>query len=94
VFLKVDSLIYSIDAADNVNMDMKLNCATAPVATSPHSVLDGRKMAQQLSWGAQNPGHPNPYAAVNVGANDKQIAFKVSMAYSELALAIGVEAPP
>ena len=28
VFKKVDSLTYAIDAADKVNMDMKLNCAT------------------------------------------------------------------
>jgi hypothetical protein len=92
VFLKVNSLIYTIDAADNVNLDMKLNCATAADAASLRTVLDGLKMAQQLSWGTQNPGHPNPYTAMNVDVNDKQIGLKISMAYSELALA-GVNAP-
>jgi hypothetical protein len=93
VFGKVNSLIYTIDAADNVNLDMKLNCATAADAASLRTVLDGLKMAQQLSWGTQNPGLPNPYTAMNVDANDKQIGLKVSMAYSELTLAGGVSAP-
>ncbi|MGO8786729.1 MAG: hypothetical protein ACLQVL_05015 [Terriglobia bacterium] len=93
VFQKVDSLTYSIDAADKVNLDMKLNCATAADATTLRQVLDGLKMAQQLAWSAQNPGHENPYSAMNVDLRDKQIGLKMSMAYSELTLASGVGAP-
>ena len=48
VFQKVDSLTYTIDAADNVNLDMKLNCSTPADATTLRQVLDGLKMAQQL----------------------------------------------
>jgi hypothetical protein len=93
VFLKVDSLTYTIDAANNVNVAMKLNCATPADAASLRQVLDGLKMAQQLAWTAQNPGHPNPYTAMNVDVHDKQIDLKMSMAYSELTLAGGVGAP-
>ena len=93
VFQKVDSLTYSIDAADKVNLDMKLNCATAADAATLRQVLDGLKMAQQLAWSAQNPGHENPYSAMNVDVRDKQIGLKMSMAYSELTLASGVGAP-
>jgi hypothetical protein len=50
-------------------------------------------MAQQLAWSAQNPGHPNPYAAMNVDILDKQIGLQISMAYSELTLASGVGVP-
>jgi hypothetical protein len=50
-------------------------------------------MVQQLAWTAQNPGHPNPYTAMNVDLRDKQIGLQISMAYSELTLASGVGAP-
>lgn len=93
VFQKVDSLTYSIDAADKVNLDMKLNCATAADATTLRQVLDGLKMAQQLAWSAQNPGHANPYSAMNVDVHDRQIGLQISMEYSELTLASGVGAP-
>ena len=93
VFQKVDSLTYTIDAADQVNLDLKLNCATPADASTLRQVMDGLKMAQQLAWSAQNPGHPNPYTAMNVDLHDKQLGLKISMAYSELTLASGVGAP-
>jgi hypothetical protein len=93
VFEKVDSLTYSIDAADKVNLDIKLNCATPSDAATLRQVLDGLKMVQQLAWTAQNPGHPNPYAAMNVDVHDKQIGLQIAMAYSELTLASGVGSP-
>jgi len=93
VFQKVDSLTYSIDAADKVNMDIKLNCATPTDAATLRQVLDGVKMAQQLAWQVQNPGHANPYTAMNVDAHDTQIGLKITMDYSALTLASGVGAP-
>jgi len=93
VFLKVDSLTYTIDAKDKVNLDLKLNCASPTDATTLRQVLDGLKMAQQLAWEAQNPGHPNPYTSMNVDSHDKQIGLQITMAYSELTLASGVGAP-
>ena len=93
VLQKVDSLTYSIDAADKVNMDIKLNCATPTDAATLRQVLDGVKMAQQLAWQIQNPGHANPYTAMNVDAHDTQIGLKITMDYSALTLASGVGAP-
>jgi len=92
VFQKVDSLTYTIEVADNVNLNMKLNCATPADAASLRQVLDGLKMAQQLAWTAQNPGHPNPYSAMNVEVHNQQIGLKVTMAYGDLTLAGGVGA--
>jgi hypothetical protein len=93
VFQKVDSLTYTISAEDKVNLDLKMNCTTPEDADSLHHVLDGLKMAQQLSWDAQNPGHANPYSSMNVSVREKQIGLKVTMEYSELTLASGVGAP-
>jgi hypothetical protein len=92
VFQKVDSLTYSIDAADKVNLDIKLNCATPTDAATLRQVLDGVKMAQQLAWQGQNPGHASPYAAMTVDAHDTQIALKITMDYSVLTIASGVGA--
>ena len=93
VFEKVDSLTYSIDMADKVGLDMKLDCATPEDARTLQALLEGLKTVQQLSWSAQNPGRANPYAAMNVDAHDKLIDLKITMAYSELALAGGVGTP-
>ena len=93
VFQKVDSLTYSINATDQVNLDLKLNCATPEDAATLRQVLDGLKMAQQLAWSAQNPGRPNPYTSMNVDVHEKQIGLQITMAYSELTLASGVSAP-
>ena len=90
VFQKVDSLTYDIDVADKVNMNIKMNCSTAQDASTLRQVLDGLKMAQQLTWAQQNPGHPNPYEAMNVDVHDKQIALQITMPFSDLALAGGV----
>jgi len=93
VFQKVDSLTYTINATDKVNLDLKLNCSTPADAATLRQVLDGLKMAQQLAWDAQNPGHPNPYTSMNVDNHDRQIGLQIAMAYSELTLTSGVGSP-
>jgi hypothetical protein len=94
VFEKVESLTYSIDAADKINMDLKLNCTTADDANTLRTVMEGVKMAQQLSWQAQNPSRANPYQAMNVSVSGSQIAMQIAMAYSDLQLASGVGVSP
>jgi len=89
VFSGVDSLTYTIEAASQVNLSMKLNCKTANDAATLRQILDGLKMAQQLSWATQNPGKANPYAAMDVDLHQQQIGLKISMDYSQLALAAG-----
>ena len=92
VFEKVDSLIYSIDAADKVNLDMKLNCTAPEDAATLRQVLEGLKMAQQLAWQAQNAGRANPYEAMNVSLDGKQVALQITLGYAELQLTSGVGA--
>ena len=92
VFEKVESLTYSIDAADKASLDLNLNCATAEDAATLRQLLDGLKMAQQLAWQAQNPGRDNPYQSMNVSLNDKQVGLQLTMAYSQLQLASGIGA--
>jgi ferredoxin len=93
VFEKVDSLTYSIDPADKLEMDLKLQCVSQQDAATLRQILDGVRMAQQLAWQFQNPGRPNPYAAVNVDQHDTRIDLNLKMDYSALALVNGVTAP-
>jgi len=92
VFEKVDSLTYTIDAADKASLDMKLNCTTAEDAATLRQLLDGLKMAQQLAWQSQNPGRDNPYESMTVAASDKQVGLQLTMAYTQLQLASGIGA--
>jgi hypothetical protein len=93
VFEKVDSLTYAIDIGDKVNLNVKMNCQTAQDATTLRQVMDGLKMAQQLTWEQQNPNQPNPYSAMNVEVKDKQIDMQVTMPFSQLTLAGGIGTP-
>ncbi len=90
VFAKVDSLTYSIDVADKVNLAVKLNCSAPADASTLRQILDGLKMAQSLAWQAQNPNNPNPFSAMNIDSHDKQIALQITMAYAQLTLVSGV----
>jgi len=92
VFAKVDSLTHSIDAADRVNLDMKLNCATPEDAATLRQVLDGMRLVQQYAWQAQNPGRKNPYEAMNVNLNQRQVGLQITSAYADLQVASGIGA--
>jgi hypothetical protein len=90
VFEKVDSLTYAIDIGDKVNLNVKMNCQTSQDASTLRQIMDGMKMAQQLTWEQQNPGQPNPYTSMNIEVSDKQITMQVAMPFSQLTLASGV----
>jgi hypothetical protein len=93
VFENVDSLSYTVDASDKVNLDMQLNCKTEQAATSLRQILEGLKLAQQLAWQNQNPNRPNPFEAMDLGVSGRQISLKLTTDYSQLELAGGFGAP-
>lgn len=92
VFEKVNSLVYSVDAGDKVNLNLKLDCATQEDAASLRQVLEGLKLAQQMVWQNQNPNRPNPFEAMQVSQDSRQISLQVTTGYSDLELAGGVGA--
>ena len=93
VFETVDSLAYSVEAGEKVDLDLKLECATPEAAASLRQVLEGLKLAQQLAWQNQNPNRPNPFEATQVGLDGRQITLRFSSGYSDLELARGVSVP-
>lgn len=92
VFEKVDSLVYTVDAGDKVNLNLKLDCATQEDAASLRQVLEGLKLAQQMAWQNQNPTRPNPYESVQVSQDSRQISLQLTTDYADLELAGGVGA--
>jgi hypothetical protein len=89
VFQDVESLTYSVNAADKVTVDMKLNCTTTEAATSLRQILEGLKLAQQLAWQNQNPNRPNPFEGTELDLRGRQISLKLTTDYGELELSGG-----
>jgi len=92
VFGDVDSLAYSVDAGENVNLDLNMDCKSNDAAASLRQVLEGLKLAQQLAWENQNPGRPNPFKAMEVSLDGREVSLQLTTGYAELELASGVGA--
>jgi hypothetical protein len=89
VFGDVDSLTYSVTAGDNVTLGLKMDCKSSESAASLRQVLEGLKLVQEIAWDRQNPGKPNPYQAMNVGLDNRQVSLTLTTGYAELELASG-----
>jgi hypothetical protein len=89
VFGDVNSLTYSVAAADNVTLSLKMDCKSSESAASLRQVLEGLKLVQQIAWDSQNPGKPNPYQAMDVGQEGHQVSLNLTTGYAELELASG-----
>jgi hypothetical protein len=89
VFGDVNSLTYSVAAADNVTLGLKMDCKSADAAASLQQVLQGLKLVQQMAWDSQNPGKPNPYQTMDVAMRGNQVSLSLTTGYAELELASG-----
>ena len=89
VFGDVNSLVYSVAAADNVTLGLKMDCKSSDAAASLRQVFEGLKLVQQMAWDSQNPGRPNPFQAMNVGVQGNQVSMSLTTGYTELELASG-----
>jgi hypothetical protein len=83
-FQSVEALVYSVDTADKVQLDAKLDCTTAQTAESLRQILEGLKIFQQLAWQNQNPNQPNPFESVEIVRNEQRVSLKMTTGYAEL----------
>jgi len=83
-FQSVEALVYSVDTADKVRLDVKLDCATPQAAESTRQVLEGLKLFQQLAWQNANPNRPNPFEGVEIGSSDRRVSLKMTTSYADL----------
>jgi len=84
VFQNVEALTYSVDAAESVSLDLRLDCTTAAAATSLRQLLDGLRLAQQMAWQNQNPNQPSPFEGAQIEASDRQVRFQVDLTYEQI----------
>jgi hypothetical protein len=80
-FADVQALAYTIDAADQVHLDLKLDCTTPQAAMNLRQLLDGLRSFQQLAWPTQHPNEPNPFRAVEVDSSGQRVNLKMTTPY-------------
>jgi hypothetical protein len=90
VFKNVQSLVYSVNAADKVTLDIKLFCQDSDSASNIRQTLEGLRGVQQLAWTAMNPGKPNPYQDMETSTSGSEMDMKINTEYAAL---MGVGAP-
>lgn len=83
-FQSVEALLYSVNAGDKVDLDVKLDCSTPEAAGSLRQVLEGLRLFQQLAWQNANPNRPNPFEAVEVSLDNRRVMLKLTTAYADL----------
>ncbi|MGH9359010.1 MAG: hypothetical protein ACRD22_04860 [Terriglobia bacterium] len=83
-FNGVNSLIYHVRAADNVQLSVVLNCTTVQSASSVRQLLEGLKLVQQLAWHASNPTQPDPFQDLEVQAANQKVSFRLTADYAAL----------
>jgi hypothetical protein len=83
-FQSVEALSYSVQAADNVRLAVKLDCTTSQAAGSLMQVMEGLKLVQQMAWQNQNPNLRNPFQSLAVDRDGRQVRLNLTTAYAEL----------
>jgi hypothetical protein len=83
-FKSVQVLRYSVQTADKVILDVKMDCANSQGAQSLTQVMQGLKLLQQMAWQNQNPTAPNPFQALVVEREGTQVRMGLTTQYSAL----------
>lgn len=83
-FKTVEALAYSVEAAEKVHLDVKLDCTTPEEAMNLRQVLEGLKLLQKLAWQNQNPNLLNPFEAIEVDSRGRRIFLRLTTAYAAL----------
>jgi hypothetical protein len=83
-FRSVEALVYSVDAADKVRLDVKLDCTDDQSAENTRQVFEGLKMFQQMAWQNLNPNRPNPFESVEIARDGKRISLRMVTNYADL----------
>jgi hypothetical protein len=83
-FQSVEALVYSVDTADKVHLDVKMDCSSSEAAASTRQVFEGLKLFQQLAWQNLNPNQPNPFQTLEISSSDRLVSLKMTTSYADL----------
>jgi hypothetical protein len=83
-FQAVDALTYTVDTADRVRLDVKMDCNSSESAQSTRQVFEGLKMFQQMAWQNMNPNKPNPFQSVEISQDDRRVSLRMVTNYADI----------
>lgn len=83
-FQPVEALVYSVDTAENVKVDVKMDCTSDQSAESTRQIFEGLRMVQQMAWQNTNPGRPNPFQSLEIARDGSHISLKMTSSFADL----------
>ena len=83
-FQPVEALVYSVDTAENVRMDARLECASDQSAESTRQIFEGLRMVQQMAWQNMNPDKPNPFQSLEITRDGRRLSLKMASSFADL----------
>jgi hypothetical protein len=83
-FQSVEALAYSVEIADAVKLDAKMDCTEEQTAERTRQVFEGLRMFQQMAWQSTNPGRPNPFQGVEIARDGRRVSLKMATSFDDL----------
>ena len=83
-FQPVESLVYSVDTAENVKLDVKMDCTSDQSAESTRQIFEGLRMVQQMAWQNTNPGRANPFQTLEIVRDGRRLSLKMTSSFDDL----------
>ncbi len=84
-FRDVSSLSYRVNAGDDIDLRVKLMCASDQAAASLSQLMQGLKLIQSMAWQRAHPSQSNPFSDLDIEAADNQVTFHLTASYAALA---------
>jgi len=83
-FKSVESLTYSVQPADQIRLNVQMNCVSDQGAGDLRRVFDGLRLLQKMAWQNQYPNVPNPFDNLVVDASGRAVLLTLITPYSAL----------
>ena len=83
-FQPVESMVYSVEAADTVRLDVKMDCTDDRSAESTRQIFEGLRMVQQMAWQNLHPGRPNPFQNLEIARDGSHLSLRMASSYTDL----------
>lgn len=83
-FKSVESLTYSVQPADQVHLNVQMNCVSDQGAGDLRRVFDGLRLFQKMAWQNQYPNVPNPFDNLVIDASGRAVLLTLTTPYSAL----------
>lgn len=83
-FKSVESLTYSVQPADQVRLNVQMNCISDQAAADLRRVFDGLRLFQKMAWQNQYPNVPNPFDNLVIDASGHAVLLTLTTPYAAL----------